>query len=41
MSNDGNGFWGDEFFDVEMWLMGFIIVVSEFSNNLFVVVMSL
>lgn len=38
---DGNGFWGDEYFDVEIWMLGFIIVVIMFSSNLFVVVMSL
>lgn len=40
-SNDGNGFWGDEFFDAETWLMGLTTVASEFSNNPFVVAMSL
>jgi aryl-phospho-beta-D-glucosidase BglC (GH1 family) len=39
--NDGNGFWGDEYFDVETWLLGLTTVASLFSTNPFVVGMSL
>ena len=34
---DGNGFWGDEYFDVESWLHGLTTVASTFSSNPLVV----
>jgi hypothetical protein len=34
---DGNGFWGDEYFDVESWLRGLTAVASTFSSNPLVV----
>ncbi|XP_024358577.1 glycosyl hydrolase 5 family protein [Physcomitrium patens] len=38
---DGNGFWGDEYFDVETWMLGLTTVATTFSSNPFVVAMSL
>lgn len=35
---DGNGFWGDEYFDVGLWLWVFIMVVKVFNINFLVVV---
>lgn len=39
--NDGNGFWGDEYFDVDTWVRGLTRVASAFSTTPFVVAMSL
>lgn len=38
---DGNGFWGDEFFDVDEWLQGLVTVATIFRANTHVVGMSL
>lgn len=40
-NNDGNGFWGDEYFDANEWLQGLTTIASTFSNNPFVVGISL
>lgn len=37
----GNGFWGDEFFDMESWLRGLTTVASTFNSNALVLGMGL
>lgn len=39
--NDGNGFFGDEYFDPATWLAGLTIVAETFNNTAHVVAMSL
>lgn len=40
-SNDGNGFWGDVYFNADEWLQGLTTVASTFSGDPFVVAMTL
>eukprot|EP01018_Ginkgo_biloba_P000642 Gb_13276 [translate_table: standard] len=39
--NDGNGFFGDEYFDPQVWIRGLSTVASTFKNSSHVVAMSL
>ncbi|MCO5600039.1 hypothetical protein L7F22_054147 [Adiantum nelumboides] len=40
-NNDGNGFWGDTFFDAKSWLQGLSLIASLFQGNSEVVGISL
>ncbi|CAF2595072.1 unnamed protein product [Rotaria sp. Silwood2] len=38
---DGNGFWGDRYFDVEQWIVGLIFMAKKSINRPYVIAMSL